>query len=109
MQEDSFKLKLQSGQIVCLSREIMDWPAGTTSMGAGDPHWQKHYEPWSHANTSLAETASEQDRASAIFQLKRSLEFREKSLNNVYGFDGMPGVGKRRIPALLEMSYTSPR
>jgi hypothetical protein len=96
MQENGSKSELLAGQVVWLSREIIGWPAGTTSMGGGDPHWERHYEPWNHANTSLVEAASEQDRVSAVFQLKRSIEFREKALNSVYGFGKMPGVGKKK-------------
>jgi hypothetical protein len=103
MQENSPELELHAGQVVWLSREIMGWSADSTERGQGDPHWERHYEPWKHANASLGEAASEQDRASAILQLKRSLEFREKALNSVYGFDKMHGIGKKGIPASLEM------
>jgi hypothetical protein len=103
MPDNGSKMELRVGQDVWLFQEIIRWSAATASMGLGDPQWKRHYEPWNHANGSLLETASEQDRASAIFQLKRSLEFREKALNSVYGFDKMPGIGKRGVPSSLEM------
>jgi hypothetical protein len=103
MQENDSKLELQAGKVVWLSREIVGWPTGHVSRAPGDPQWERHYESWNHANDSLVGTASEQDRASAIFQLKRSLEFRENALNSVYEFNKMTGIVKKGIPAALEM------
>lgn len=103
MQENGSKLEFQVGQVAWLSREIIDWSPDATERWSGDPRWEKHYEPWKHANATLVETASEQDRASAIFQLRRALEFREKALNSVYGFNRIPGGGKKRTSDWLEM------
>ena len=64
-------------------------------MLAGYTDWQGHYAPWEHANESLLGRASQQDRACAIFQLRRALEFRDKALRSTYPLEKIAGSGKK--------------
>src|ERR1700730_8066613 len=57
----------------------------------GRSDWESHYDPWKYANDCLADGALEQARTSAIFQLRRAVEFREKELKSIYSFDKIPG------------------
>jgi len=109
MSTSDIGLNLQPGQKIWLSQEILDWPATTQSMLPGHTDWQGHYAPWEHANESLSRRASEQDRASAIFQLRRALEFRDKALRSVYSLDKIPGLGRNAYPGILsDLNITLP-
>lgn len=94
-------LNLQRGQKVWLSAEVLGWPATTKEMLAGHTKWQGHYAPWEHANKSLLGSASHEDRACAILQLRRALEFRDKALKSVYSPEKIVISEKKKYWELL--------
>jgi len=49
----------------------------------------------------LSGRASEQDRASAILQLRRAIDLRDKALKSAYSLDKIPGLGKSTYPKIL--------
>ena len=81
--------------------EVLDWPASTESMGGRNTDWESHYKPWEHANESLSGRASLQDRASAILQLRRAIDLRDKALKAVYALDRIPCLAKSAYPKIL--------
>jgi hypothetical protein len=47
---------------------------------------------WAHAENLLSQPApSQQDRELAVIQLQRAVEHRDKLLNDIYGFEQIPG------------------
>jgi hypothetical protein len=70
----------------------------------GVPDWKGHYEPWQHANETLKKNqTTEQDRASAILQLRRAVEFRENALRLFYGLDQIPATTKNTVLTDLQI------
>jgi len=97
-------VELIQGQKVWISREVLDWPAFVDGMMFGQSDWKGHYEPWQHANETLKkDQTSEQDRAAAILQLRRAVEFRENALRLFYGLDQIPGTTKKTVLTDLQI------
>ena len=92
---------LPEGQILWISPDILDWQSSAPSALPCTVDWKAHYNPWEHANGSLTANASEQDRACALFQLRRALEFRDTALTNIYSLDKVPGFGKAAYPRIF--------
>ena len=67
----------------------------------GRSAWERHYDPWKDAQDRLADGASEEARASAIWQLRRAVEFRDKAFKVTYPFDKIPGFNERTYHKLL--------
>jgi len=56
------------------------------------PDWRKQHIIWEHANETISKPSpSEQDLSSAIIQLQRSVEHRDKLLDQLYAFEKIPG------------------
>jgi hypothetical protein len=70
--------------------------ADSPEMKDHPPDWRKQYEIWSHGNSIISSPSpSQQDLASAIVQLQRAVEFRDKLLNRLYAFENIPNRAKR--------------
>ena len=97
-------VRLTDGQKIWVSGEILDWSAHVDNTQLGISDWKGHYEPWQHANETLKRTqTTEQDLASAIFQLRRAVEFRENALRLFYGLDQIPGTTKNTVLTDLQI------
>ncbi|MBZ6076127.1 hypothetical protein [Microvirga puerhi] len=54
--------------------------------------WQQQYDIHGHAESILENNPNSHDLACAIFQLNRSIDFRERLLNKLYNFKRIPGI-----------------
>jgi len=91
---------LPSRQVAWVSHEVLDWETSTETMLCGRSSWKSHYDPWKDANDRLADGAPEQASASAILQLRRAVEFRDKALKDTHSFDKIPefeGIAYHKI------------
>ena len=56
------------------------------------PDWRNQHAIWEHATQTISKpTPSQQDLSSAVIQLQRSVEHRDKLLDHLYSFERIPG------------------
>jgi hypothetical protein len=56
------------------------------------PDWRNQHAMWEHANQTISKPSpSQQDLSSAVIQLQRSVEHRDKLLDHLYSFEKIPG------------------
>ncbi|HEX4134794.1 MAG TPA: hypothetical protein VHY84_09315 [Bryobacteraceae bacterium] len=56
------------------------------------PDWRNQHAIWEHANQTISKPSpSQQDLSTAVIQLQRSVEHRDKLLDHLYSFEKIPG------------------
>lgn len=57
--------------------------------------WKRQHEIWEHGNSLISGASpSQQDLEAGIIQLQRAVELRDKLLDEIYGFEKIPGRRK---------------
>jgi hypothetical protein len=65
---------------------------GPTTWSFHGLDWKHQYEIWEHGNRLLSKPdPSQQDLDAAIIQFHRAVELRDKLLDQIYGFERIPG------------------
>jgi hypothetical protein len=75
-----------------LDPAIADGEADTSSWVDHPGDWRGQHEIWEHANQTISKPfSSRQDLETAVIQLQRSVEHRDKLLDKPYSFEAIPG------------------
>lgn len=81
--------------------------SGSTSVVSEE--WQQQYEIYKHVASILGKSPDNNDLASAVFQLNRAIDFREKLLNKQYSFKKIPGFhGKKQHEIMHSLGIIQP-
>jgi hypothetical protein len=84
--------KLTAGDAIHISSSILDGTAYGNSWNVHRRDWKNQHVIWAHAEKLLSQPgASQQDRELAVIQLHRAVEHRDRLLDEVYGFEQIPG------------------
>jgi hypothetical protein len=93
------------GEVIHLSPSIYSRGAEAFSWRNHRVDWKRQHEIWDHGNSLIsAISPSQQDLEAGIIQLQRAVESRDKLLDQVYGFEKIPGrkqTNKYEIMAAL--------
>ncbi|PCI97082.1 MAG: hypothetical protein COB14_09465 [Alphaproteobacteria bacterium] len=98
------------GEEIWISTDVLDFHFDSAGGSFVDESkWKRQYEIWSHTENILENNPSEHDLACAIFQLKRTIDFREKHLHDLYSFHRIPTcAGKQKYEIIEEMGIVKP-
>jgi hypothetical protein len=71
---------------------IMSAGGECSASGSHRVNWKLQHEIWAHGNQLLSKAdPSQQDLAAAVIQFQRAVELRDRLLDQIYGFERIPG------------------
>lgn len=83
---------ISAGDVVHLAPSIYSRGAEAFSWRYHRVDWKRQHEIWAHGNSLIsAASPTQQDLEAGIIQLQRAVELRDKLLDQIYGFEKIPG------------------
>lgn len=83
---------IPSGTELYIDGVILSVGGESNSWGYRRLNWKLQHEIWEHGNQLLSKpNPSQQDLAAAVIQFHRAVELRDKLLDQIYGFERIPG------------------
>jgi len=102
--------KLADGDTIHINSSIFYGAAYGNLWNDHHRDWKNQHVIWAHAEKLLSQPgASQQDRELAVIQLQRAVEHRDKLLDEVYGFEQIPGKkGRNKYDIMTDLAIIRP-